>query len=348
MPSPTRSNSSSARARSARSALNNPIEIEDDIDSNFSYASSSTRVQEPGAVRYARLKQRNEALGTASFHPSGPGIILSPPNGANLRDTSVNVATAFNQAAQHAMPPGHAHEYDNEKHTTQASTTTTTHRRIAAPPSKSRKPNSHNRSRLEPPDEVVNTNGRATSPLLETVTNALARAISPTRYFLRENDPGEETPFQPLRMDDLPAKSLSRQDTKASTVPSNESYDYEAEENFMRGEGSASGEGHRPAGHQKRKSTVMSASARLSMDNKAYKPPSDDEEEEEDFEEDGTRRKRKGKKKDEGRALTTLPTIGYDKKKKKKSISKKDDVFIEEEDGVSAEDQVNPVSFQSK
>jgi hypothetical protein len=330
------------RARSARSALNNPIETEEDIDSNLSYASSSTRVQEPGAVRYARLKQRNQALGTASYHPSGPGIILSPPNGANLRDTSVNVATAFNQAAQHAMPPGHAHEYEKEKHTPQPSTTTT-HRRIAAPPSKSRKPNSQTTSRLEPPDEVVNTNGRATSPLLETVTSALARAMSPTRYFLRENDPEEEASFQPLRMDDPPTKSLSRQDTKASTVPSNESYDYEAEENYMRGEGSILGGGRRLAGYQKRKSTTMSASARLSMDNKAYKPPSDDEEEE-DFDEDGIRRKRKGKKKDEGRALTTLPTIGYDKKKKKKSISKKSEVLVEE-DGVSAEEQVHLFNF---
>ncbi|KAF8529836.1 hypothetical protein JB92DRAFT_3139415 [Gautieria morchelliformis] len=343
-PSPTRSTSSSVRNRSARSILNNPIEVDEDIDSNFSYASSSGRGHEPGAVRYARLKQRNQALGTATYHPSGPGIILSPPNGANLRDTSVNVATAFSQAVQHAMPPGHPHDYDKETHTSHTSATTT-NRRIAPPPPKSRKPNSQTSSRLEPPDEIVNRNGRAKSPIFETMASAsqaIARAVSPTRYFLRENDQGEEAPFQPLRMEDLSsAKPLSRQGTKASTQPSNDSYDYEAEESYMRGEGSTSGGGSRPAGHQKRKSAAMSTSARLSMDNKAYKPPSDDEEEE-DFEVDGVRRKRKGKKKEEGKALTTLPTIGYDKKKKKKSINKRSGVPVDEEDGVSGGEQVHP------
>lgn len=344
LPSPTRSTASSVRNRSSRSALDDPVEIDEDIHSSLSYASSSTRSQEPGAVRYARLKQRNQALGTATYHPSGPGIILSPPNGANLRDTSVNVATAFSQAVQHAMPLGHPHDSEKEKHVTQPPSTSTMNRRIAPPPSKSRKPNSHTSSRLEPPDEATSRNGRAKSPILETMASAsqaIARAVSPTRYFLRENDQGEELPFQPLRMDDSSTKPFSRQGTKVSTVPSNESYDYEAEENYMRGEGSVSGGGNHPAGHQRKKSTSTSASARLSMDNKAYKPPSDDDEEEEYFEHDGIRRKRKGKKKDEGKALTTLPTIGYDKKKKKKSIGKRSGAAVDEEDDASGGEQVH-------
>ncbi|KAF8591078.1 hypothetical protein K439DRAFT_1656900 [Ramaria rubella] len=342
-PSPTRSSSSSTRNRSARSVLNNSNEQEEDIGSNISYASSSARGQEPGAVRYARLKQRNQALGNASYHPSGPGIILSPPNGTNLRDTSVNVASAFIQAANASMPSqGHSHEYEKETHTS----TTTTNRRIAAPPSKSRKPNSSNATHLVPPSvDVLDRTSRAKSPILETMASAgqaLARAISPTTYRLRESDPGAETQFQPLRMDDPPARPLSRQSTKTSTVPSNESYDYEAEENAMRGEGSTSGPSNL-SGHQKRKSTTISAAARLSMDNKAYQPPSD-EEEEEDFEEDGVRRKRKGKRKDEGKSLTTLPTIGYDKKKKRKSISRKAGAAMDEEDSISAGEQVLPLA----
>lgn len=341
VPSPTRS-SSSVRNRSARSAVNNTLEHEEDIDSIISVASSSARVQEPGVVRYARLKQRNQALGATSYHPSGPGIILSPPNGSTLSNTSVNVATAFSQAARDAMPStsGNYADYEKDTHATNTSNTSG-NRRIAAPPPKSRKPTSKASTRLKPPDEVAEKNGRAKSPVLDAMASmgqAITRAISPTRYFLRENDTGEAEVYQPLRMDDPPAKPPSRQNTKASTVPSNQSYDYEAEENYMRGEGSASDAGRR-GGHQKKKSATMTAAGRLSLDNKAYHPPSDDDDEE-DFEENGVRRKRKGKKKDEGKGLTSLPTIGYDKKKKRRSISKKSGVSMDDDEGVSEEEQV--------
>ncbi|KIJ52554.1 hypothetical protein M422DRAFT_243343 [Sphaerobolus stellatus SS14] len=127
-PSPTRSAASTSRNRSARSTTaNNAPENEEDLASNLSFASAATG-QEPGAVRYARLKQRNQALGNSSYHSSGPGIIISPPNGENLRDTSVNVATAFHQAVSNNMPSGSGQK---DSHLIQS-------RRIAAPPSKSR------------------------------------------------------------------------------------------------------------------------------------------------------------------------------------------------------------------
>ncbi|KAG8730129.1 hypothetical protein FRC11_007395 [Ceratobasidium sp. 423] len=50
---------------------------------------------EPGNVRYARLKQRNQSLGPTASTSS----VTSTPGGVVLRDTSVNVANAFTQAA---------------------------------------------------------------------------------------------------------------------------------------------------------------------------------------------------------------------------------------------------------
>jgi len=61
--------------------MNNMLKHEEDIDSNISVTSSLVHLQEPGAISYTHLKQHNQALGATSYHPSGPGIILSLPNG---------------------------------------------------------------------------------------------------------------------------------------------------------------------------------------------------------------------------------------------------------------------------
>ncbi|QRV89975.1 myosin-4 [Ceratobasidium sp. AG-Ba] len=57
-------------------------------------ASDSQLSSEPANVRYARLKQRNQALGPTTSTSSASSL-----RGPDLRDTSVNVANAFTQAA---------------------------------------------------------------------------------------------------------------------------------------------------------------------------------------------------------------------------------------------------------
>ncbi|KAF8525803.1 hypothetical protein BU17DRAFT_40899 [Hysterangium stoloniferum] len=291
--------------------------------------SSSLRNHTARTVRYARLKQRNQALGPSNIHQTTPGIILSPPDGTSLRDTSVNVATAFHQAASNAMP-SMSGNYEKP----------ISNRRIAAPPSKSRKPNSNALTGSIARDESFDHRSRAKSPLLDTIGSAaqtIARALSPpTSYFLRESEPQAEAHYQPLRMEEPPPKSISQQDTKASTVPSNDSYDYEAEERLIRGADVSTSSAGSRANHQKKKSSGASTSARLSLDNKAYRPPSDEEEDDDDFKDDSGHRRRKGKKKDEGKSVTALPTIGYDKKRKKKKRGAQN----EDDESASAGEQV--------
>ncbi|KIJ52553.1 hypothetical protein M422DRAFT_43394 [Sphaerobolus stellatus SS14] len=137
-----------------------------------------------------------------------------------------------------------------------------------------------------------------------------------------------------MRFEETAAKPPSRQGSKASTVVNNESYDYEAEERFIRGEGSISSAANRSA--QQKKKNQTSTSARLSVDNKAYKPSSSEEEQSEDewSDDNSGRRRKKGKKKDEGRSLV-LPTIGYDKRRKKR----KGERGPEEEESISFEEQ---------
>ena len=63
---------------------------------------SSDDDNQPALVRYARLKEREHtSAGDVPHRPGGPRIITSPPNPEKwgLKDTSVNVATAFHQAA---------------------------------------------------------------------------------------------------------------------------------------------------------------------------------------------------------------------------------------------------------
>lgn len=189
-------------------------------------------------------------------------------------------------------------------------------RRVAAPPSRFNKPLSA-ASNTSQDEHSFDRRARAKSPLLETIASvgqSLARAVSPTSYYLSE--PRSE-PFLPFRMDEPQPQPPTRQTTKASTVLSNDSYDYEAEERLMQGEllpePTAS-----TSSKPKKKSSTMSASARLSLDNKAYRPSSDEDEDDENFDEGTSRRRKKAKKKDESKSLTTLPTIGYDKKRKKR------------------------------
>ena len=99
-----------------------------------------------------------------SYHSSGPGIILSPPNSVNLCDTSVNITTAFIQATCHALPLK-SENYDNYSkgpHTNASDTLGNHH--ITTPLSKSHKPNSNASICLKSLDKVTEKNGCTQSP----------------------------------------------------------------------------------------------------------------------------------------------------------------------------------------
>ncbi|KAG8741525.1 hypothetical protein FRC12_015636 [Ceratobasidium sp. 428] len=67
---------------------------------NSEHVDDPNMASDPADVRYARLKQRNQALGPTTSTSSN-----SSHRGPDLRDTSVNVANAFTQAAYSKLGP---------------------------------------------------------------------------------------------------------------------------------------------------------------------------------------------------------------------------------------------------
>lgn len=308
-------------------------------------------------ARYSRLKQRNQALLNRPGSSLGPGIITSPPKptAASLKDTSVNIASAFHQAAnsfanmstnsnannswgngsRQNLPRSTSVEYEKE-------TQSTSHRRLAVPPNRTG-PRSNN---LKPPSkarlmqnvseqesdhggEVVDANGRAKSPF-DHLTDLAARALSPATYLMRQRSHEPE---------DVPLPS--RQATDATLVGPNHSvsYDYAEEEEEYQNSLKPSSKRTGAATAHKRN--------RMSMDNKAYRPSTSDidSESDADVDEDGRKgRRRRAKKKELGGGpLTTLPVAGYDKRKKKKVRANRGNGQGEDESGSDehAADQVS-------
>ena len=317
-PSPSRSTRSSHRAGE---------EYEEEEESNESF--SSARAKETGAVRYARLKQRNQAL--------GPGTIISPPkpNGTNFKDTSVNIASAFNQAAAASVMPANGRtsrppnsrgtkETYNPNHTT----TTASRDGLPGPPRRAgSKPVSRGHEVVDSDEELqmdgdtgrpISRATRAKSPL-ESVAEAVGgvvRALSPAAtFFVRQkrgdHDDDESTTYQSMV---IPPDS---QRSSYLTVPSHGShgnisadssdYNYSREEAMVEG----------LDGSNKR----AKKRGRISVDNKAYKPGGSDHEvsSETDEDEPGGRRKKKKVK----ALVNNLPTIGGYSTSKRKAPKKK-------------------------
>ena len=286
--------------------------------------------------RYAQLKQRNLAIASRPGSSLGPGIITTPPqpNGATLKDTSVNIASAFHQAANTYMPTnGSSSSYQRTNYPRSTSveyeqqSQSSSHRRLAVPPSRSgrsSKPSSRagassRGSDVENEHVEVDANGRGKSPF-EHITDFAKRTLVPTTFLMREPaDAGE-------------GQAPSRQATDATLVAQSsnvgESY-AEEEEEFQQLQRAA-----------KKPTSTAHKRGRISVDNKAYKPSASDAESEsdEDFGDERKGRKRRSKKKDVGGGpLTTLPVAPYDKRKKKKGRSGKggdeDEDFVSEEQG---------------
>ena len=259
---------------------------------------------EPALVRFARLKQR-ESAETVASRPGGPKIITSPPKPEkwSVKDTSVNIATAFTQAATADMSTtfNHNNSWASTSRSNlviprstsvefESTASLAANRRLAPPPDKlgrttttTRKPPSKSVSLLQVPDsegeDESRSNARGKSPFeqgLSIAKNALGAAAFYVRQRSREPD-------QPPS-------------TNGHANGNDSSYSYGEEEQAFQAA-------------QKRIKR-----SRMSTDNKAYKPSQSDEEESE-WSDDGKKRKSK-KKGGHGGPLNSLPTVGPYKNRK--------------------------------
>lgn len=277
--------------------------------------------------QYAQLKQRNALLANRPGSSLGPGVITTPPQptGTNLKDTSVNIASAFYQAVSTHTTMSSTWTANSRQHVPrstsveyEAEARNSSHRRLAVPPNRAGgkvaygvKPLSRTGSIREVDENersADSSRGRAKSPF-DTLTDLTKKAIAPATTFLMRQRSVEPDP-----------RPAARQATDATLVTQDngESYDYAEEEAEFQ-----------TAQKPPSKRTSISAinkRGRISEDNMAYRPSmSDFEETSEEDDDDGKKRsrKKKSKKKEFGGPLNTLPTTTYDKRKKRKGRSGK-------------------------
>ncbi|KAG1728649.1 hypothetical protein EDB19DRAFT_1745968 [Suillus lakei] len=300
---------------------------------------------ETALVRYARLKRER------SIQQSQTTLA---PETWSVKDTSVNIASAFYQAAStsHEMHPSNPNnawasgsqtnlniprstsvDYEKETHSTSS-------RRLAPPPNRlsqrnTRKPLSKQDSTMthvsdsegedNQESQERDRSARGKSPFEQVVDVSKRALTSATSFYMRP-------------------RSTEPADISAANTTSNgrdSSYDYASEEleyqetmrQKLAREQQEQSASKRPAPTQKRN--------RMSVDNKAYQPSqSDMDGDSDDVSDDGRKRRRKIKKKDLGGGpLTTLPVAGYDKRRKKKRGSKTNVEGEEEDDSSSGSEQ---------
>ena len=287
---------------------------------------------EPALTRFARLKQREQALNSRT---NQSGFFTSPPKPEkwSVKDTSVNIATAFHQAAATAydmqpnnpnnswasgrpgqtVPRSTSVEYEKEAAARR-------HAALALPkPNSRRKPLAKAASLRHVPDSEgedgpETPNGRAKSPFEEAFDMA-RRALSPATFYLRQRSHEPENEQRAVNGDES-------------------SYDYAAEEAEYQ---SIIHQGP----HSRRGTTTAHKRNRMSLDNKAYRPTASDlEDEDEDFDDEGRKvRRRKKKKEPLGGPLTTLPSVAkFDKKKRRKSKGSRGNLAEMDEDERSDSD----------
>jgi len=275
---------------------------------------------EPALVRFAKRKQQSAAQS-------------ANPQRWNVKDTSVQIANAFHQAAttENPMPPpvpinpndawatGATRRANLPRSTSveyEKETQSTATRRLNPPPS----------NRL-PPRRPISKTGST-----NLVPDSEDEALPPT--YTRGKSPFEHVAdtvrsfVKPVSIHMKP-RSPEREQSMAS-------YDYASEEREYRNESST------PQQPQKRPPAPKRN--RISSDNKAYKPTASDlEESDEDFVDDGRKRRRKKKRNDSvGGPLTTLPVAGYDKKRRRKKNAKGE--YVEDEEDDSETDEQSKVS----
>jgi SUN domain-containing protein 1/2 len=264
-------------------------------------------------------------------------------NGDSLRDTSVNVASAFTQAVQ---------SYTMSHPTTNGYSTATrngvsdiTSRGLGAPPpSRAKKPTSRRaRGPEESDDDVDLSRLRGKSPLVEAATN-FVRALSPGgSLYLRQRAAGVEDDtngsFQSLTGAFAGIKSsqgTSRPPIQNQTSHGNLSsdYNYSREESLVK----KMDPPPRPVSPTKKKAGPRPSAPTINVDKQAYKPPADEEDEDEWSEDEKGRRRKRAKVGPAQKGLNHLPVVGQAKHRRVTRRKKGKDG--QEDDGSETDTQV--------
>ncbi|PCH42445.1 hypothetical protein WOLCODRAFT_163795 [Wolfiporia cocos MD-104 SS10] len=272
-------------------------------------------------VRFARLKQRELAQQTPANKPHHP----SPhPERWAVKDTSVNIASAFIQAANSAdemaqqstsdarangarrqAPNGAGLEFEKE--------TVMAQRRAAPPPSRSgARGASRPMPRTESANVVPDSEGEQ-----EYSKDAEAGPKSPLKKLVDAGKRFAPVSFLARQRSPQPEQSYSHTNGNGAAHESS-SYDYSAEEREYQATTAMAAQ--KPSS---RRAAAAPKRGRISLDNQAYRPSeSEYEESDEDLVDDPGSRSRRKMKKANGAAggppLTSLPVTSYDKRKKRR------------------------------
>ncbi|KAI0058169.1 hypothetical protein BV25DRAFT_1299148 [Artomyces pyxidatus] len=307
-----------------------PLSSSSRDDSSHHHTAPDTSTDDPALIRFARLKQRE----TITAEPN--------PTKWSVKDTSVQIANAFHQAATSAddmaqhnpnesrtLNPNDSWASSGSRTTTnvprstsveyEKETQSTSTRRLGAPPSRlapparstgaARKSLSKTQSVRYVPDsegeEPPPENGRARTPL-DTVVDVARRTAFYLRQRSQEPEPGPSG--------------------QTNSYSNNDSYDYAAEEREYQSQAA------KRAAHKRN---------RMSADNKAYRPTQSDLEDSDEYvSDDGKKGRRRKSKKGLGGPLTTLPVANYQTKRRRRKGTKGDGV--EEEGDSGSEERESP------
>lgn len=334
--------------------------------------------EQPALVRFARLKQREQAQQLDPANPLasaarvvGSRVVNTPPDPDrwSVKDTSVNIASAFHRAANSTVIPAHDssassnsslsfnqtafHMNPNDswasgtqrKQTLPRSTSVeyeketqvTVNRRLGVPPTRAPLARQPRPPAREPSHREVPGSQPDEEPIL---VGQRERGKSPFEHIAETTRRLVPATFLMRRLSQEPE---SRPAPGQNVQDKSSSYDYSAEEREFQDLSQRE--------QAQRRANAAHKRNRMSMDNKAYKPSqSDFEESDEEFEEDGKRRRRKKKAGAAGGPLTSLPVTSYDKRKKKRKGTRGNgmengDEESSEEEGQSHEQIAEEVSI---
>ncbi|KAG9078872.1 hypothetical protein FS749_009069, partial [Ceratobasidium sp. UAMH 11750] len=235
---------------------------------------NSKSASESADVRYARLKQRNQALGPTTSTSS-----TTSHRGLDLRDTSVNVANAFTQAALGTMPKPR-------------STASWTGANRLAPPSSSTFRHSASVLVEDEHEDVIGDNTGDVDINGDPIVNRADRAKSP---FLGAIGAAGSYIIQTAKRatSRQPEDSASTTGIQQSLSSVDRTSDYEdAEVAYQRAKAGLAPLS--PPG-SKAGSTTTRKKPRKSRDNAPYKPSSSESEESDGFDSDEGKRRKKAK-----------------------------------------------------